>query len=496
MASAAVVAKKYAILIHRWMGVLFCLLFIMWFVSGIVMMYASYPEVSTAERLERAGPLGATAIRMSPAEVAVKAELDTGIGLSSVTLLLRGRRPVYRFSYGFEQVDAYADTGELAEPVSVTEGAQLASKWVGTRGGTAHYEGLLRISDEWTLLPAVGAMKPWRKYSFDAGDEVYISESNGAVAQHTTRSSRLAAYFGAIPHWIYIAPLRRNGKLWNRVVVWSSGIGTVMSLLGIVVGLWLYSPSKRYRFPDGARSVPYAGQKRWHTILGLLFGLFACTWAFSGMMSMSPFDLRTTGPGQKLSAALRGKFSIGSYSLAGIQKALSAGPSVKELELSQFADAPHYVARFDGARSLVVPVSGAPFQLFPERSLSDALARAAAPLRIREVRRVEEYEAYYVSRHGEAPLPVLFVQLDNPEGSMYYVDLHTARMISAYSTESRWNRWLYHGLHSLDIPVLYKYRPLWDIVVLTLMLGGTALCVTSVVIGWRRIKRKALQWTH
>jgi hypothetical protein len=48
----------------------------------------------------------------------------------------------------------------------------------------------------------------------------------------------------------------------------------------------------------------------------------------------------------------------------------------------------------------------------------------------------------------------------------------------------------YHGLHSLDFPWLYNYRPAWDIVVMTFMLGGTALCVTSLVLAWRVLGRK------
>ena len=45
-------------------------------------------------------------------------------------------------------------------------------------------------------------------------------------------------------------------------------------------------------------------------------------------------------------------------------------------------------------------------------------------------------------------------------------------------------------LHSLDFPWLYNYRPLWDVVVITLMLGGTAICVTSLVLTWRVLARK------
>ena len=63
--------------------------------------------------------------------------------------------------------------------------------------------------------------------------------------------------------------------------------------------------------------------------------------------------------------------------------------------------------------------------------------------------------------------------------------------MKSYSEGARWNRWLYNGLHSFDLPWLYRYRPAWDVVVLVLMVGGTALCVTSVVIGWRRVRQHA-----
>ena len=70
----------------------------------------------------------------------------------------------------------------------------------------------------------------------------------------------------------------------------------------------------------------------------------------------------------------------------------------------------------------------------------------------------------------------------------------TARVVGAYSS-ARWvTRWLYHALHSMDFPWLYKYRPLWDVVVISFMLGGTALCVTSLVLAWRVLRRKMIGW--
>ena len=66
MAHAAARFRKYAILTHRWMGVSFCVLFAMWFVSGMVLMYWDYPGVGPADRLARAAPLNAAQIRLSP----------------------------------------------------------------------------------------------------------------------------------------------------------------------------------------------------------------------------------------------------------------------------------------------------------------------------------------------------------------------------------------------------------------------------------------------
>ena len=97
---------------------------------------------------------------------------------------------------------------------------------------------------------------------------------------------------------------------------------------------------------------------------------------------------------------------------------------------------------------------------------------------------------------AELPLPVLFVQLKDPQRSSFYIDPRTARVVGSYSS-GRWpERWLYHGLHSINLPWLYNHRPAWDMVVLLLMLGGVSLSVTSVAIGWRFIARKVYSITE
>jgi hypothetical protein len=70
-----------------------------------------------------------------------------------------------------------------------------------------------------------------------------------------------------------------------------------------------------------------------------------------------------------------------------------------------------------------------------------------------------------------------------------YLDPQRGVIASRLERSSRWNRWLYHGFHSLDFPFLYYRRPLWDIVVILLSVGGVAISVTSALPTWRRLLR-------
>ncbi len=79
--------------------------------------------------------------------------------------------------------------------------------------------------------------------------------------------------------------------------------------------------------------------------------------------------------------------------------------------------------------------------------------------------------------------------MNDADKTRYYIDPKTAKVVITYSNRNWVKRWLYNGLHSLNFPWLYNYRPLWDIVVITFMTGGTALCVTSLVLAWRVLGR-------
>jgi len=394
-------------------------------------------------------------------------------------------RPVYRFGFADAQVIVYADNGEMLDSVSREMGLRIAAAWTGQRQSDARVSEPAR-ADQWTVYPGIFRGQPLWKYSWANGEEVYVSQESGEVVQYTTRGSRIGAYFGAIPHWLYFTPLRSNNPVWRKAVIGLSGFGALTALFGLTVGVWLYSPSK-------PRSIPYEGQKRWHMILGLVFGLFAFTWVLSGMLSISPFDWNSDDTAEGPAKALRGgQWSAAAFAAEHPREALAKVADelkVKELELAMVLGEPVYLAVEAPGRSRAIPMSRAPSTEFDVDRIARVMAEGAGGA-LAEAHRMDAYDRYYIDRHHRKPLPVLRVRFDDRDRSVYYVDLKTAQVVESYDARSRVNRWLYHGLHSIDLPWLYRNRPAWDIAVLTLMLGGVALSVTSVVIGWRRVRKK------
>lgn len=481
---------------HRWLGVGLCLVFLMWFASGLAMMYWSYPEITAADRVSREKAIDGAQIHLSPAQAYARLQTDSPVTEAKIVML--GGRPIYRFR--FERGDAaiYADTGEEAPDFPPELTRRVAEEWTSQSASAASVQENTE-EDQWTVSGEFRRLRPMMKYSWPDGEEVYVSTVTGRVEQYTTRRSRIAAYFGAIPHWVYFTRLRKHAREWSKLVIWTSGIAAVAALLGIMVGVWMYSPAKPFRYGGAPSALPYTGWKRWHMILGLGFGLFAFTWALSGMLSMDPFPSWQSGDAEEIGArienALRGgRLDLAAFDAKPPAKALEkagAHGSVKELEMRMFAGTPVYRAITGASQAQVVSLDGNPAEDPDPAKLIEMLRRAARPAEATTIRMVTEYEAYYLDRQGELPLPVIFMQFDDPGRSMYYVDPKSAQIVRGYDGKSRWNRWLYHGLHSMDFPWLYKHRPAWDIVVIALMTGGLALCITSILLAFGVLRRKA-----
>lgn len=485
--------KRSLIFLHRWLGVALCVLFLLWFPSGIGMMYwGNFPGVRPADRLQRSPALDGSTVVLAPAEAFAKSGLEQPA--EQVRLNSFDGRPVYRFGGGREETVVYADTGELRGRAPGELVHRSAAAWTGLPLSAATIEPVEAV-DQWTIGAQLQTLRPMWKYSWPNGEQVYVSGISGEVVQYTTTISRFGAWVGVIPHWLYFVPLRTHQPVWLTFVIWSSGVATIAALFGVVIGVWMYSPAKRYRHAGAPTSLPYRGQKRWHTVLGLVFGLAAATWAFSGMMSLNPFRTSGSRAGRTVDPipeALRGpRFQLAAFDAKPPQKALAqvAGLDVRDLELTTFAGEPFYMAALAGGETRMIPVKGEPQSEIGRERIVDVVKQAAPPNSIAEISALEQFDLYYVSRYLPRPFPVIRVLLNDAQQTRYYIDPKTGRLVTSYNSRNWSSRWLYHGLHSLDFPWLYNHRPLWDIVMITFMVGGTALCVTSLVLAWRVLGR-------
>ena len=84
---------------------------------------------------------------------------------------------------------------------------------------------------------------------------------------------------------------------------------------------------------------------------------------------------------------------------------------------------------------------------------------------------------------------MLRVKFGDPAQTWFYIDPEMSRVVATVHRLSRVERWLYSGLHDLDFAFWYDRRPLWDIGVITLLLGGLASSGIGLFLGIKRMWR-------
>jgi hypothetical protein len=453
--------RRLVVFTHRWLGVGGCLLFIAWFASGVVMMYARMPELSREESLARLPLLDWSTARVEPAR-AFGADAH---GLPTLRIGMLGGRPVYRALVGRELVTVYADDGHRFGGLTMADALDEARRFAPEDAATIRYDARIAQPDQWTLQHSRSLPMHRVTLGDAAGSVIYLSERTGEVIVKTTAAARRVAYAGAVLHWLYFTPFRKDHALWTQAMIGLSLLGTLMCVLGLVWGFYNWSRT------------PYRGWLRWHHYIGLAFGIVSFTWIFSGLLSLEPLDWHAdTSP----TPIQRGAFSGGPLNLGGvtldeIRARMPAG--AKEVDVVPFLGRPRLL--FDGKAG--DPIDGGHI---------DAALDAAMPgVERADIARLDDYDAYYYDRARELPLPVVRARYRDASATWLYVDPNRGTILRKEERSSRVNRWLYHGLHSLDFPFLYGRRPLWDIVVILLMLGGMGSAATALVPAARRVWR-------
>jgi hypothetical protein len=470
--------QRALVWIHRWLGIAGGLLFIAWFASGIVMIYVRMPEVSASDTHAARARLDFSAARVAPA-AAMRRLPDRPTGLQ---LAMLDGRPVYRATSRRGIATIFADTGEPLSPLTMDQAVTAARAFLRRPNGTFRYDTRLIDPDQWTLQ--IRSLLPLHRIlaGDDADTVVYISDRTGEVEMQTTARERRWAYAGPVMHWLYFTPLRRHAGAWAQTIIWLSILGCVMCVSGLAWGIAV------------ARRSPYGGIMRWHHYAGLIFGATTCTWIFSGLLSMDPWDWHpSTAPTvEQRDAVAGGPLRVDAITvdrLRGAVDTLASTADVKAIDVVQFQ---HEI--FLAAPDRLVPVLS-PHQRglaeFDDRRLTAAAAAALPGVPIAEASRLSAYDSYYYDRDNALPLPVLRVRFADPQRTWLYLDPRRGAIVRREARLSRVNRWLYHGLHSLDFPFLYARRPLWDVVMIALSVGGLASAFTALLPALRRLRRLA-----
>lgn len=486
------VIRKWLILIHRYLGIALSLLFVLWFVSGIGMIYAGgMPGLRQETRLDRLPGVDWSSVRLSPTEAVARLGAEGFPG--EVVLLTIMGRPAYRMGLGGT---VFADTGEVLETVGPAETKSIAARFANLPESAVREAGVVTQADQWTI--GQRRALPLHKFNVDdgAGTELYVSPRSAEVVVHTTRGSRALAWVAAIPHWLYFTPLRTNDRLWQRVVIWSSAIGAVSVLIGLVLAVIQFAPRRPFRFSRIGSYIPYAGWMRWHYITGLVFGVFALTWVFSGLLSMEPGNWASSGgmdPSGIQERLTGGDMDLKQFPAldgAAWDQALN-GRAAKEVAFQWIQGKPHFVVR--GVERTPLLLSANPLKVrrepFPLESVMDAVVQGAPDVPIVETALLDDYDSYYYSKDRSTPLPIVRVKFGDPDSSWVYIDPTMSEVVALYPSRRRLERWIYRGFHSLDFAFWYYNQPVWQAGVIALSLGGATLSLIGVYIGFKRLRR-------
>jgi uncharacterized iron-regulated membrane protein len=473
--------RRWLHIVHRWIGIVTCLLFAMWFISGVVMMYVAFPQLTDRERWSALPPIAWDGVRVTP---------DRAMAIAGfarypreLRLVMLDNTPAYRL-LGWDGTQKTVSAIDSRIIDHVTPGQALGvARFHPNAAEPRMIDTIDR--DQWSVTARFDPLRPFFLIALgdDAGTQVYVSARTGEIALDTTRNERIWNWLGSIPHWIYPTALRKDGASWRQVVLWISGTGVVVAVSGFWIGILRLRLGRRYA--SGAVT-PYRCWMAWHHIAGLIGGVFVLTWIFSGWLSLNP----------------GGYFA--NHGIPHDMMARYGGQDAPKI-LAEFSSKPHSAAveaRFawlggrplmalsgrDGRKSTADPATGSP-TVVSEDQIVAAASRLLPNATITLRQRLIQPDAYWYSHHQERLVPVLRVGFDDDGRTWFHIDPRTGDILDRTDDSRRSYRWLFNALHSLDFPLLLRYRPAWDAVVWLLSLLGMIISASGIVIGWRRLVR-------
>jgi hypothetical protein len=471
------------ILLHRYFGVAFCLLFAMWFASGIVMHFVQFPALSESERVAGLLPIDLMRVVHSPAEAVAASKIGD---VMRIRLVQRSDGPVYLVSGSSAVKTLRAD--DLGDgTVRSTQLAGILARIDDTNDATNDLRNLDApvaaeiFSDQWTVAEQYDQHRPLYRVAVEdrAGTEVYVSATTGEVVLKTTRWHRWWNYAGSVAHWIYPTVLRSHPGLWVSLLWWLAFLAMIGAGLGAVIG------TSRLDL-TGRRAVsPYCGWHAWHHWLGLCCMVFVLTWIFSGWLSMDHGQIFSTGR----PTTTQGRGIAGDPDWQNLPPDQSQRVVHGAKEVEWFA--------FDGRIYRRDRLNVAQQQMFLSEAGPRGEATARAFLRADEidaaVRRLAQTcaDTFVVKASDDYPaastMPDAPVFRGKCGADWFDIDGSNGALIAQLDQSRRAYHWLYAGLHKLDFSFLTARPALRTGLIVVLCGCGFLFSLTGIVIAARRL---------
>lgn len=482
---------------HRWAGVVLSLLFALWFASAAVLHFVGFPALSATDRFAQSETIDLRRLEVAPAAALARAEAVSGrqpvdgmrlvsvAGTPTYIVSVAGT-PKYIMASGESEIAVAGDTGQVIRRFSAATAGIVATRF--GHAAVAEIAGPLAY-DQWIVHQQFDPYRPLFRVRLDdpKRTDLYVSARTGEVVQRTTQRERFWNWCGAVLHWIYFTPIRKDWSLWNQLVWWVSLVALLSSIAGTWLGLHRYLKN---RAQGRAGLSPYRGWMRWHHVIGLFASIVVLGWIFSGWLSMDHGRLFSRpGASAEESARMRGVSFATITEATPLDVLRSVGPA-SVIEFHAVGGRPLLTLRGGmegGSRILWLDTREASEAPIPNALLLSALKAAwrsdAATLIVGSSATDEMY------RQAESvPDDAMVARTGSGGGIRVYVGRFSGLPLAVMDPSRRAYAWVYFCLHTLNFPGLIDHPAARTIVEMLLLLLGLGSCITGIVLGVRRVK--------
>lgn len=477
--------NKYLIQIHNISGSLLSLMFVVWFISGIVLIFDGFPHASRKDRF-----LHLAEFKKQDFE---ELQAPPTSFKGKVSLELCDGKAVYRVKSGKKAQKTY-DAKSL-EPINFFD--EEHAKTISASFNGYPVKDLEKIGelDDWMPWSYYKPLLPFYKcrMSDPAHTILYVSEKTGEIVQETNRRSRWSARFGAIPHWIYFKKLRLAKDTWRFVIIILASLGILMSVTGIYTGLVRLrkrkekgiSPYKRFWY-------------KWHHLTGFFFGLFVFTFILSGLVSVTSIPDWMVGVNskEKIDIEWNQKLDLSGHKNTlpkEIFAALKNKEGVRKIEWKTVLNTPQFRVYYDDyQKSEIYTLEDGKVILLKKFSLADIKQQSEKKFKntLFSVVEQQNYDNYYSgSAMYYLPQMAYKIEIDDVAKTWLYIDPASGERVKKLNKNSRLRRWLYRFFHTLDLAILKQYDTLRKTILILLSLVGLAVSITGLMLSFKWFRR-------